>query len=196
MLSESVTEWLSRWNAGDEAALDRIAPLVYEELHRLAARFLKGERPGHTLQATALVHEAYLQVRGMDGMEWRNRAHFIAVAARTMRRILVAHARQHRAAKRGGGAGNRINADPDAFGVMPNLDVLALDEALEKLALRYPRQAQVVELRYFGGLTAEETAEVLGSSTGGSSLRTVERDWRFARAWLQQAMETGNTPGQ
>lgn len=168
--------------------MDKIAPLVYDELRRLAAAYLRSERPGHTLQATALVHEAYLEVRGMTAVEWQNRAHFIAIAARTMRRILVSHARQHRAAKRGGGADFRAAIDLDHLGEEPDLNVMALDEALDKLALEYPRQAQVVELRFFGGLTAEETAHVMKTGDDAVSLRTVERDWRFARAWLHQAM--------
>jgi RNA polymerase sigma factor (TIGR02999 family) len=190
-LPEDVTEKLIRWSQGDEAALRDVIPLVYAELHRLAAGYLRQERAGHTLQATALVHETYLRLRKIDRVDWKNRAQFIGVAAGTMRRILVDHARKHDAQKRGGSDPRFFlgNENP-AGGPIPDLDVVALDRALDRLAREYPRQAQVVELRFFGGLTTEETAEVLAIEglNSGVSPSTVERDWRFARAWLHDAL--------
>jgi RNA polymerase sigma-70 factor, ECF subfamily len=178
-----ITNLLVQLQNGNRDAQSRLIPLVYAELRRVAARYMRGEQPGHTLQATALVHEAYLRLAGQTEINWQNRAHFFGVAASLMRRILVDHARTRRAKKRGGSnqkvsldVGTLVQSDPPR-------QVLALDEALERLARRDPRQSRIVELRFFGGLSEEETAEVLGIST-----RTVKRDWRVARAWLYQQL--------
>ena len=187
-LSDKVTEWLIRWNDGDEAALQALTPLVYAEMHRLAAGYLRSERNDHTLQATALVHEAYLQVRKLNRIEWKSKAHFIGIAAQVMRRILVDHARTRNAHKRGGLQDHFPLEAFDVAATPPALDLTALDQALDRFAEKYPRQARVVQLRFFGGLTAEETAEVINGPNQEMSSRTVERDWRFARAWLHKTM--------
>src|ERR1035437_3745706 len=176
-----LTNLLIQVKNGNGDAQSRLIPLVYAELRRIAARYMRGERPGHSLQATALVHEAYLRLAGQKEMSWQNRAHFFGVAANIMRRILVDHARVKQAKKRGGSE-QKVSID-EAVLVQPDppQDFLALDEALDRLAKRDPRQSRVVELRFFGGLSEEETAEVLGIS-----LRTVKRDWKVARAWLYQ----------
>jgi len=176
---ERVTNLLTRWSEGDDAALTELAPLVYEELRRLAHRQMGAERPDHTLQTTALVNEAYLRLADQTNPRWQNRAHFFAVAARSMRQILVSHARSQRSQKRGGGA-LKMELDEAAL-VSPqeSKEILELHEALEKLATLDSRKAQVVELKYFGGLNYDEIAEVLKIST-----ITVRRDWRFAKAWL------------
>ena len=192
-LSDNVTALLVQWSQGNQAALEQLTPLVYGELHRLAKGYLRGERSDHTLQATALVHEAYLQMRKLDKVEWKSRAHFIGIAANTMRRILVDHARKHLAQKRSGYEGKISLADVDEPGAAPDMNLVALDEALDKFSRDYPRQAKVVNLRFFGGLTTEETADVLNGEAVDVSTRTVERDWRFARAWLHKAMASGNT---
>jgi RNA polymerase sigma factor (TIGR02999 family) len=178
-----VTNLLIQLRHGNRDAESRLMPLVYGELRRLAGRYMRGERPGHTLQATALVHEAYLRLVGHQEVDWQNRAHFFGVAASLMRRILVDHARAKLAKKRGG-ADQKVSLD-EAVLVQPETSpqFLALDEALERLAKRDPRQARIVDLRYFGGLSEEETAEVLGIS-----VRTVKRDWNVARAWLYQQL--------
>jgi len=197
LASDHVTEWLIKWGDGDEAALKQLTPLVYSELHRLAAGYLRQERPDHTLQATALVHEAYLQMRKLDRVAWKNRAHFVGMAAQMMRHILVDHARKHRSQKRGGDD-LKMELDELAGSVpQPDLNIVALDQALDRFSRDYPRQAQVVELRFFGGLTTEETVEVLNGTSMDVSSRTVERDWRFARAWLHKAMAGGlsDAPG-
>lgn len=181
--SGEVTRLLSAWSAGDAAALEALIPLVYDELRRLAGRELRGERPGHTLQPTAVVHEAFLKLVGQKDATWKNRGHFFAVAAQTMRRLLVDHARQRDAKKRGGEA---VRVPLDAAGVttLPrDADVLALDQALHRLAGLDATQARVVELRYFGGLTLEETAEALDTSSS-----TVERSFRLAKAWLYREL--------
>ena len=175
---------LQEWsNSGNREALDRLMPIVYDELRRQAGRYLKHERQGHTLQTTALVHEAYVRLIDQAGVQWQNRAHFYAIAAEMMRRILVDHARKRGAAKRGGDAvrvtlNEALNApekqDPD---------LIAVDEALTKLAAMDRQQARVVELRFFGGLNVEETAEVLGISE-----RTVKRDWSVAKAWIRREL--------
>lgn len=170
---------LADWRAGDETARDRLAPILYQELRRLANHQLKGERPDHTLQPTALVHEVWLRLHDGATPDWQDRAHFFAVAARTMRRVLVDHARSRGAAKRGGDR-FRVSLEEDLARVAPrSADLLALDQALEELAVLEERKCRVIELRYFGGLTIEETAEVLGVSAP-----TVVNDTRFARAWL------------
>jgi RNA polymerase sigma-70 factor, ECF subfamily len=177
-----VTMLLVRWRRGDADALDRLTSAVYAELRRLAGSILARERPGHTLEPTALVHELYLSLQNAPGIDWQCRGHFFAISAKVMRRILLDHARKRIAAKR-----NRGDVTPlgqEAFAI-PGPDVIELDAALSRLAHQHPRPAAVVELRFFGGLTAEETVEALNSSGDDISLRTVERDWRFARAWLQ-----------
>jgi RNA polymerase sigma factor (TIGR02999 family) len=173
------TELLQAWSQGDGSALDRLMPLLYDELHRLARRQMRRERPDHTLQATSLVNEAYLRLIDINRVEWRNRAHFLALAARTMRRILVEFARNRQRQKRGGGA-VRMNLDdvPDLADIK-DPDLVALSDALSGLAELDARMSQVVELRFFGGLTVEETAEVLSISP-----ETVMRDWKTAKAWL------------
>ena len=164
--------------------LDQMLPLVYEELHCLAARYLSYERPGHTLQPTALIHEAYLRLLDQRHVDWRNRAQFLGVAAGMMRRILVNHARDRSAAKRGGGREQVSLSLIGSDAGTPDVDLITLEEALERLAALDPRKARVVELRFFGGLTMDETAEVLETSRA-----TVEREWSFARAWLYDAIE-------
>jgi len=174
-----VTRILGRLSAGDAEAFDQLLPLVYDELRRLAGSYMRQERDGHTLQATALAHEAYLRLRGREQVSWQNRAHFLAVAAQAMRRVLVDHARAKRRKKRGGDLEQTTLHQIAAPAGGPELHLLALDAALTKLAETDPRKCRVVELLYFGGLTAAEAGEVLGVTS-----RTVERDWQFARAWL------------
>jgi RNA polymerase sigma factor (TIGR02999 family) len=178
---EDVTQLLESWSGGDRQALQKLMPLVYDELHRLAQRYLRNERSDHTLQSTALVHEAYLRMVDQKNVRWQNRAHFFGVAAQSIRHILVDHARGHKAAKRGAGAA-KLSLD-EAIGVPDKgeIDLLALDETLERLATLDPQQAQIVELRFFGGLSIEETAEALRISPA-----TVKRDWVMAKAWLYQ----------
>jgi RNA polymerase sigma factor (TIGR02999 family) len=180
---EEITRLLVDWSHGDMSALDRLVPVVYSELHRLAQRYMRGERPDHPLQTTALVNEAYLRLVGWKEVEWKNRAHFLAVAAQIMRRILVDFARSRNYAKRGGGL-RRVSLD-DALLVTEaaDPDLLDLDGALSRLAAVDPRKSRVVELRFFGGLSNEEIAEVLGTSPF-----TVIRDWNLARAWLLREM--------
>ena len=182
---EGITEWLIRWREGDEQALDRLTQLVYTELRHLALALLRKESAGHTLQATALVHELYLRLAAARSIEWKCRGHFFAISAKLMRQILVDHARKRTAAKRAGGDVQGLAGD--AFAI-PGPNVIQVDASLSRLAKRHPRQAAVVELRFFGGLTAEETVEALQASGEDVSLRTVERDWRFARAWLQSEL--------
>lgn len=176
---DEVTRLLRAWRSGDAGALDELAPLVYAELHRLAESRIRRERADHTLQATALVHEAYLRLAGTDAPDWQDRAHFFAVAARMMRRILVDHARARGGPRRGGTVRKVSLEEAAVLADDRTADILELDEALGRLAVFDPRQHQVVELRFFGGLSVEETAEVLGLSP-----ITVKRDWRVARAWL------------
>ena len=181
--AHSVTQMLLDWSEGDRDALDKLIPIVYGELRLRAARYLRRERPGHTLQTTVLIHETYLRLVEQKQVRWQNRAHFFAIAAQLMRRILVDHARGRDAAKRGG-ADLRLTLD-DATAAAPgrDLNVMALDEALTRLAELDPRQSRVVELRYFSGLSIEETAEVLGVSPA-----TVKLDWSMAKAWLRREM--------
>lgn len=174
-----VTQLLAELRRGDAAAGDRLLPMVYAELRQLAGKYMRGERQNHTLQPTALVNEAYLQMMGGHAGDWQSRAHFIGVAARTMRHLLVDHARAQRAEKRGGGV-DAITIDDRLAGETDRtLDLLELHQALEKLAERDPKQVQIVELRFFGGLNNEEIAEILQVSP-----RTVIREWNIARAWL------------
>lgn len=173
-----ITRLLARVRTGDEQANAQLAPLIYDELRRLAAYYIRGERPDHTLQATALVHEAYIRLVGQD-IDWQSRAHFFAVAAQVMRRVLVDYARAAKADKRAGKL-HRIPLESAlVYAEEQSGELIALDEALERLGQWDPRQSRIVELRFFAGLSVEETAEVLGIST-----RTVKRDWSMARAWL------------
>ncbi len=184
--SDEVTGLLIAWSGGDREALAQLIPLVYDELHRLAKRHMRRERSDHTLQPTALAHEAYLHLVDQNRVKWQNRAHFFGVVAQVMRHVILNHARQHRAAKRGGGAVT-VSLDESTakdLADAPTIDVIELDDALSRLAARDAQQSWLVELRFFGGLTIEETAEVLSISTA-----TVKREWRMARAWLQCTMQ-------
>ena len=176
----TITQLLIRWRNGDQAVLHELVPQVYSELRRLAEHYLRHERPNHTLQATALVHEAYLRLANEKEIDWQNRAHFFGIAAARMRLILVDHARSREAAKRGGGAYRLSLSEADQLAEQRDVNLLALDEALERLDALDAQKARIVELRYFGGLTIEETAEVLKISPA-----TVKRDWSMARAWLR-----------
>jgi RNA polymerase sigma-70 factor (ECF subfamily) len=185
----NVTELLVAWGRGDEGALDVLAPLVHQELHRLAARYMAGERPGHILQATALVNEAYLRLVDWKGVRWQNRAHFFAMAAQIMRRILVDNARARARAKRGGAPLHVSLSEAEQVSLGKSVDLVALDDALKGLEALDGRQSRVVELRFFGGLDLEETAHVLGVSVG-----TVRRDWSLARAWLYRELHPATQP--
>jgi len=178
---ENVTQLLIGWSKGDKEALDKLVPLVYDELRRQAARYLQHERIGHTLQTTALIHEAYLRLIDQKNVHWQNRAHFFGIAAQMMRRILVDHARTKKRAKRGGSDVRVSLSDANLKTPGQDLDIVALDEALERLAEIDEQQSRIVELRFFSGLTVEETAEVLSISTA-----TVKRDWSMAKAWLHR----------
>jgi RNA polymerase sigma-70 factor (ECF subfamily) len=180
---QKVTGLLLSWRQGDAAALDRLTPLVYDELRRVARRHLRREAPGHSLQATALVHEVYLRLVDVDRMTLKNRTHFFAVAARLMRQILVDHARRKRADKRGGGVTMMSLDDVSPVAQGSGVDVLALDEALDALSSFDARQCRVVELRFFAGLSVDEAAEALDVSTA-----TVEREWAMAKAWLHRRL--------
>jgi RNA polymerase sigma factor (TIGR02999 family) len=179
--SQNITRLLLDWRNGDQSALDRLMPLVYEELRRMANHYMRNERRGHTLQTSALVNEAYLRLVDHENIEWRNRAHFFGVAAQAMRRILVDHARTRNYQKRGGGA-QQVSLD-EAMTLAGDraAELIALDDALRELAKMDERKSRVVELRYFGGLSLEETAEALGVS-----IPTVTRDWNTAKAWLMR----------
>ena len=181
-----VTQLLKAWSEGDESALEKLMPLVLDELRRLAASYLRKERVGHTLQPTALVHEAYMRLVDQTQVQWQNRAHFFGVAAQMMRRILVDHARAHEAEKRGGEF-QKLSLDEnlDASGGERDVNLVALDDALNRLAGMDPQKSKIVELRFFGGLSVEETAEVLGVSAP-----TVKRQWRMAKAWLYGQVKT------
>jgi RNA polymerase sigma factor (TIGR02999 family) len=182
--SEGVTRLLVEWQNGDQQALDSLIPLVYQELRSIAGRYLSRESPSHTLQSTALVHEAYFKLIGQRRVRWQNRAHFFGIAAQLMRRILIDHAR-HQARDKRGGPMPKLSLDEAmaTAGSAPDLDLLALDQALTSLARIDPRGARIIELRFFSGLSLEETAEVMGISAG-----TVKRDWSAARAWLYREM--------
>ena len=188
--AENVTQLLLKWGHGDQQALEELMPLVYSELRRLARNYLRKERPGHTLQPTALVNEAYLKLIDQRSARWQNRAQFYGVAAQLMRRILVDHARQQRAAKRGGVNQQRLSITSAGqvgdrrLSSDPAIDLLALHEALEELTTMDPQQGRIVELKFFGGLSIEETGEVMGIGHA-----TVERDWKMARAWLRRKLE-------
>jgi RNA polymerase sigma factor (TIGR02999 family) len=186
--SERVSKLLLNWGQGDQGAREALIPLVYDELRRLARRYLRRERPDHTLQSAALVNEAYLRLIRQEHPQWQNRAHFFGVAAQLMRHILVDHARNRAAAKRGAGA-PRLTLDPDiALPRERDVDLIALDDALNQLAALDPQQSRLVELRFFGGLSIEETSVVLGVSPA-----TVKREWATARAWLQREMRNKET---
>jgi RNA polymerase sigma factor (TIGR02999 family) len=179
-----VTQLLERWSLGDQSALDELTPLVYNELRHVAEAYLRRERPDHTLQATALVNEAYLRLIGQKHGRWQGRKHFYGIAARLMRQVLVEHARKHKAEKRGGG---RVAVTLDHYEDVadnPEVDILAVHEALQRLARFDEQQARIVELRFFGGLSIEETAEALGVGHA-----TVEREWAMARAWLRNELK-------
>ncbi|MGB8475669.1 MAG: sigma-70 family RNA polymerase sigma factor [Candidatus Acidiferrum sp.] len=184
-----VTDLLFRWRAGDREALNVLMPLVYEELRVLARHYLRLERPDHTLQSTALVHEAFMRLVGQNPPEWKSRAHFYGVAARLMRQILVDHARSHQAEKRGGDSFKLTLLEGLVGAKSEDLDILALDDALNHLAQLSPQQSQIVELRFFSGLTIEDTSEVLGVSPA-----TVKRNWTAARAWLFREMNRRAQP--
>jgi RNA polymerase sigma factor (TIGR02999 family) len=184
--SGEVTRILRKASDGDDSAVNRLMPLVYDELRALAESYLQRERPDHTLQATALVHEAYVRLIRQEEVEWKSRAHFFAVAAQAIRRILVDHARARQRAKRGGDR-QRVRLDEEvALLEGPDLDLLSLDEAMKKLGRLHQRQARIVELRFFGGLSLREVARVLGVSA-----RTVDGDWSMARAWLRRELRAG-----
>ncbi len=184
--SRDVTQLLVNWSNGDQAALDKLLPLVNAELRQLARRYMRRENPGHTLQTSALVNEAYLRLIDQKHVQWQNRAHFFGIAAQLMRRILIDHARSHHYAKRGGGAIKVSLDEAAAVTEARAAELLAVDEALEKLTAMDARKGRIVELRFFGGLTEEETAEVMGISTP-----TVQREWRAAKAWLRRMLMEG-----
>jgi RNA polymerase sigma factor (TIGR02999 family) len=180
---QEVTQLLAAWCNGDEAARDELMPLVYQELHRLAHQYMSRERPGHTLQTSALVNEAFLRLADQRDVQWQNRAHFIGIAGQMMRRILVDYARNRGYAKRGGSAVQVSLNEELIVSEERSAEVVALDDALQRLASLDERKSRLVELRFFGGLSIEETAEVLGVSPG-----TVMRDWTLAKAWLRREM--------
>ncbi|MGH9373190.1 MAG: sigma-70 family RNA polymerase sigma factor [Vicinamibacterales bacterium] len=182
----NVTQLLAAWSNGDHAALEALTPLVHQELHRLAVRYMASERPGHILQATALVNEAYMRLVDWKDVRWQNRAHFFAMAAKIMRRVLVDVARTRHRAKRGRGQLHVSLSEAAQVAATQSVDLVALDDALESLETLDVRQSRVVELRFFGGLSLEETAHVLDVSVG-----TVRRDWSLARAWLYRELSGG-----
>jgi len=182
---ERISQLLAEWADRDPAARDQLVPIVYEELRRLAAHYMRGERPDHTLQTTALVNEVYLRLAGIDGLQWRDRVHFFAMAATLMRRVLVDYARRRGRDKRGAGI-SVTSLDANVAAPQPAVDVVALNDALERLATMDPQQSRVVELRFFAGLSVEETAEALAISPA-----TVKRDWATAKLWLYNELSTG-----
>ncbi len=187
--SGEVTRLLAKLRAGKEDAAAELAPLIYQELHRLAAACMRRERPEHTLQPTALVNEAYIRLVGQRDVQWQNRSHFYGIAAQVMRRVLLDYARKRKSGKRGGQV-KKLQFDEDLFATDQQLEAaLAVDECLQRLEKIDAQQSRVVELRFFGGLSVEETAEVLGISTA-----TVKREWQFAKAWLQREMDGDARP--
>jgi RNA polymerase sigma-70 factor, ECF subfamily len=184
--AQDVTGWLRAWSDGDSAALDKIVPIVYDELHRLAHRYMRGEDEGHILQTTALVNEAYIRLVGARRVHWRDRAHFLAISAKLMRQVLVDAARACRSLKRGGDVRKVGFDETQAMWGVPGVDVAALDDALQRLSALDERKERVVEMRFFGGMTTREIAEVLGVSAN-----TVLGDWSFAKAWLCRHMSPG-----
>ena len=185
---KEITQLLSDLRDGDNSAVDAIIPLIYDDLHERAHRYLRSERDNHTLNTTALVHEAYLKLIGQQKVSWQNRAHFFGVASLVMRRILINYAKQKKAEKRGGGVTPETFLEDFVIHESRSEDILALDEALKRLSQLNERQGKVVELRYFGGLKNDEIAEVIGVSPP-----TVQRDWRFARAWLNRELQSDTT---
>jgi len=182
--SGDVTRLLDQVRTGNQQAANQLVPLVYAELRRMAGAYMQHERPGHTLQATALVDEAYMRLIGGEPVDWQNRAHFFGLAARTMRQILMDYARRHRAGKRGGAAARKVDIDAELLIGRDSLDdVIAIDEALDRLAQIDERQSRIIELRFFGGLSEEEAAEVMGLSP-----TTLKREWRSAKAWLHREL--------
>src|SRR5207245_1222230 len=188
--SQTVAQLLRAWRQGDAAALDQLVPVVYQKLRRLARHYMAGQRPGHTLQATALVNEAYMRLVDCEQVNWKDRAHFFAISARMMRRVLVEFARARQYQKRGAGARKTSLDEGVIASPQRGQDLVALDDALQALAAEYPRQAQVVELRFFGGLNVEETAEVLHVSA-----ITVMRDWQLAKVWLARELKRDSNAG-
>jgi RNA polymerase sigma factor (TIGR02999 family) len=188
--AHEVTQLLKAWTTGDEQALEKLTPLVYEQLHRAAQHYMAGQRSGHILQATALVNEVYLQLIDCGQMNWQDRAHFFAMSAHLMRRILIDFARSRGSQKRGGGALQISLDEAPSVGSEPDPNLVALDDALKALAAVDERESKVVELRFFGGLSIKETAEVLKVS-----VETVQRDWRLAKMWLLREMSKGNQGG-
>jgi RNA polymerase sigma-70 factor, ECF subfamily len=188
---DGITRMLEGLGHEESGVMQRLLPLLYDELRSLARRHLDAERPDHSLNPTALVHEAYFRLAAQDGVQWRNRAHILAVAALAMRRILVDHARGAHRAKRGGAGHGRARVPLDDLLVAPDrrADLLEVDSALDSLAALWPERADIVQMRFFGGLTFEQIAEVTGVS-----LSTVKREWRFSRAWLYRCLEKGSTP--
>ncbi len=185
-MPQDVTQLLADWSNGDQTALDKLLPLVNAELRQLARRYMRRENPGHTLQTSALVNEAYLRLIDQKSVHWQNRAHFFGIAAKLMRRILIDHARSRHYAKRGGGALKVSLDEADAVTEPRAAELLAVDEALEQLTAMDARKGRIVELRFFGGLSLAETAEVLGISSP-----TVQREWRAAKAWLRRILSEG-----
>lgn len=179
-----VTELLKQWQSGDKEALDKLTPLVYDELHRLAHQYISRERPGHTLQTTALVNEAYLRLVKQNDVAWEGRAHFFGVSAQLMRHILVDYARRHVSVKRGGEV-QKVELEEATVSIERAAELVALDEAMQALQEIHPRRSKVVELRYFGGLNNKEASEVVKVSEA-----TIERDWRFAKAWLYRELQS------
>jgi RNA polymerase sigma factor (TIGR02999 family) len=188
--SEPITELLQSWSHGDEGAIEKLVPLVYGQLHRLAQRYMSDERPGHMLQTTALVNEAYLRLVDSAHANWESRTHFFGVCAQVMRRILVDWARSRQALKRGGDVSSLDLAEALAAAKQPGTDLVAIDDALTALAAVDPRKGQVVEMRFFGGLSVKETAEVLKVSP-----ETVQRDWKLAKSWLRRELSRGHSDG-
>jgi RNA polymerase sigma factor (TIGR02999 family) len=188
--SEQITRLLQSWNEGDESAIDKLVPLVYDELHRLAQRYMADERPSHTLQTTALVNEAYVRLVDSAHANWEGRAHFFGVCARVMRRILVDWARSRHALKRGGDLHSLDLDEALAVAKQPGADLVGIDDALNALTAIDPRKGQVVELRFFGGLSVKETAEFLKISP-----ETVQRDWKLAKSWLRRELSGGHSGG-
>ena len=186
-----VTELLTAWNGGDEAAFGKLVPLVYQELHRTAHRYMARERSGHTLQTTALINEVYMRLVDFQGMSWQNRNHFFAICANLMRRVLTDFARSRRFLKRGGDAIHFVFDEALFGGLERAAGIVALDDALSALAVIDERKSQVVELRFFGGLSVEETAQVLNVS-----VETVMRDWKFAKVWLFRELSKGEVHGE
>jgi RNA polymerase sigma factor (TIGR02999 family) len=181
---KEITQLLVAWKSGDQEALDKLMPLIYDELRRLAKHYMRGERAGHTLESVDLVNEAYLRLIDANNINWQNRAHFFGVAAQIMRNILVDHARKRVYAKRGGAGQQRLTlSKANRIANKPDMDLVALDDALKDLASLNSQQTKIVELRFFGGLSIEETAEVLGIGHA-----TVEREWKMARAWLRREL--------